>query len=492
MTSQVAIQPIRARLLTGFKWNVIAQIARQASRTVVAIALARLLTPQEFGLAGMALAFTGLAVVFSDVGLGVALVQKKEISEDDRCTAFWTSVGAGLLLAAAGILSAPLLARFYGNSQVAPLFAVTSLSFFFVALQSTQSSLLQREMNFKALEMRLIGATVAGGAAGLVAAVMGAGAWALVVQQLAMSVVSTALLWRSSSWRPKLRFSRQSLRSLRGVGGTVWGSRLLGFVGSNADNIIVGRVLGEVALGLYAVGFNLVTLPLVRLVAPIQDTLFPAFSQFQDDRKRLADLWLRSNRVVIAIVAPVIVGLGVTAPDAVHVVLGARWEGVAIILQVLCPYALMVCAGTLGQSVLIALGKTRPVFWLWIVMTFANIAAFIVGTAWGVVGVAVAATLAMVPFQLVLLALVVRSLGVRVRDVLGSLKGVIEALLVMGLSVLALQAELTNSVSSPALRLVLCIAAGVAVYVPLCIWRAPEIKRDLRRGNRGVADPALV
>ena len=85
-------------------------------------------------------------------------------------------------------------------------------------------------------------------------------------------------------------------------------------------------MLGEEALGLYAVGFNLITLPLVRLVTPIQDTLFPAFSQFQDDRKRLADLWLRSNRVVIAIVAPVIVGLAVTADEAVRVVLGARWK----------------------------------------------------------------------------------------------------------------------------------------------------------------------
>jgi O-antigen/teichoic acid export membrane protein len=492
VTTEVAIQPIRARLLTGFKWNVIAQIARQASRTVVAIALARLLTPSEFGLAGMALAFTGLAVVFSDVGLGVALVQRKEISEDDRCTAFWTSVGAGLVLTAAGVLSAPLLARFYGNSHVAPLFAVTSLSFFFVALQSTQSSLLQREMNFKALELRLIGATVAGGAAGLVAAVMGAGAWALVVQQLGMSVVSTVLLWRSSPWRPKLRFSRQSLRALRGVGGTVWGSRLLGFVGSNADNIIVGRVLGEEALGLYAVGFNLITLPLVRLVTPIQDTLFPAFSQFQDDRRRLADLWLRSNRVVMAIVAPVIVGLAITADDAVDVVLGARWHGVAIILQVLCPYALMICAGTLGQSVLVALGRTRPVFWLWVVMTFANIGAFLVGTSWGVVGVAAAATIVMAPLQLTLLALVVRSLDVPLREVFASMRGVTEAVLVMGLAVLALQAELMNSVDSPALRLVLCIAAGAAVYVPLCIWRAPEIRRDLRRKGRGVTDPALA
>ena len=131
-------------------------------------------------------------------------------------------------------------------------------------------------------------------------------------------------------------------------------------------------------------------------------------------------------------------------------------------------------------------------FWLWVVMTFANIAAFIVGTHWGVVGVATAATIVMAPLQFWLLALVVRSLDVPLREVFASIRGVMEAVLVMGVAVLAVRAELMSSVGNPALTLVLCIATGVAVYLPLCIWRAPEIKRDLRRRNRGTADPALI
>ena len=251
-----------------------------------------------------------------------------------------------------------------------------------------------------------------GGVAGLVAAILGAGAWALVVQQLTMSLVSTVLLWRAASWRPKLRFSRTSLHSLGGFGANVWGARLLGFAGGNADNIIVGRVLGESALGLYSVGFNLITLPLVRLVVPIQDTLFPAFSRLQDDRQRLASLWLRAHTSLIALIAPAVVGIALTAPDLVTVVLGNQWHGVAIILQILCGYAFVACLGALSQTVLIARGQARTVFRFSVFVTFSNIAAFLIGTHWGVVGVATAWTIVAVPSQLTLLALVSRSLGI--------------------------------------------------------------------------------
>ena len=481
MATDLSIQPIRSRLISGFKWNALAQVARQASRTVVAIALARLLTPAEYGLAGMALAFTGLAVVFSDVGLGVALVQRDEITEEDRCTAFWMSVGAGVVLMTIGILSAPLLASFYGEPRVAPLFAAVSVSFLLIALQSTQSALLQREMNFKALELRLIGATVLGGAAGLVAAILGAGAWALVVQQLMMSLVSTLLLWRAAAWRPKFRFSRASLRSLGGFGANVWGARLLGFAGGNADNIIVGRVLGESALGLYSVGFNLITLPLVRVVVPVQDTLFPVFSRLQDDRQRLANLWLRAHTSIIAVIAPVVVGIALTANDLVTVVLGSKWHGVAIILQILCGYAFVACLGALSQTVLYARGQARTVFRFSVFVTFSNIAAFLIGTHWGVVGVATAWTIVAVPSQLTLLALVARSLGVTLFRMFAEASGVFEAILAMGVSVLAMNLVCRGSIDSPVLRLAILVATGAAVYIPVCLWRAPEITRDIRQ-----------
>ncbi len=481
MTVELATtQPVRSRLLAGFKWNALAQIARQASRTVVAIAVARLLTPAEYGLAGMALAFTGLAVPFTDVGLGVALVQRDEISEEDRCTAFWMSVAAGLLLTTLGILCAPLLADFYGEPRVAPLFAAVSVSFILIALQSTQASLLQREMNFKALEMRLIGATVFGGAVGLVAAALGAGAWALVIQQLGMSLVSTLLLWRSASWRPKLLFSRRSLRSLGGFGAHVWGSRLIGFAGGNADNIIVGRMLGASALGLYSVAFNLITLPIVRLVVPVQDTLFPVFSRLQNDRQRLAGLWLRANTLIIAIIAPAILGVALTANDLVDVVLGSRWQGVAVILQILCAFAFVACLGTLGQTVLFALGQARTVFRFSMFITFSNIAAFLIGAHWGVAGVAAAATIVTVPTQLVLLRRVARSVGTTLLAMFARARGVFEAVLAMSAAVLGMKALCTSSIGSPALTLGILILTAATVYIPICLWRAPEVGRDIR------------
>ena len=201
---------------------------------------------------------------------------------------------------------------------------VVSISFLPTTLQMVPAVLFQRAMNFRAIGIRLLIATIGGSIVGVVVAALGGGAWALVAQQLAISFLSLAFLWILSDWRPHFMFSRQSLRNLGGFGGAVLGSRFLDYAQGNADNILVGRYLGA-ACSVYSVAYNVILLPIQRLFVPIQDTLFPALSRIQDDRPRMGSLWLRVIRVVGAVVAPCMLGLIVVAPDFVPVVLGDHW-----------------------------------------------------------------------------------------------------------------------------------------------------------------------
>ena len=208
-----------AIVVRGLSWQLAGKGTIQLSQIVVLVVLAHLLTPAEYGLAGMVLVALSFEPVFGGVGLASSLVQRPQITEMQRSTVFWTNAAVGLLACLGGVALSGLVADFYGHAEVAPLFAAASVVFLLSSLSSVQSQLLIREMDFRSLELRSLAAELVASVAAIVTAAEGGGAWALIVQQLAFFGISLLLLWRFSSWRPRIMYSRDSLRELRGFGG---------------------------------------------------------------------------------------------------------------------------------------------------------------------------------------------------------------------------------------------------------------------------------
>src|SRR5713226_2435345 len=402
---------LREHVLSGLKWSVAIVVANQLSRILTSLVLVRLLAPHDYGLAGMALIFSSLVLALSDLGLGAGLVQRPSITEVDRSTVFWTSVVFGLFLSGVGIALSGFVADFFHEPRVRPLFMAVSASFIFPALQTTPASLLQRAMNFRAITIRSISATVGASIVGITGAALGWGAWALIASQLTLGFLSTILLWLTARWKPRLTYSRRSLRELGGFGLTLSGARFLDYLQGNADNILIGRFLGSGALGLYSVAYNVILLPVYRLFIPVGETLFPALSRIQDDRQRMARVWLRVVRVIGAIVAPCMLGLVVVAPDFVVVVLGQRWSGCVRVVQILAVVTLMMGFSAVGERTLLALGRARVIFRISTLRTGLAVAAFTAGLHWGIVGVAAFYAVMTVPVQMYLVFMVTRELG---------------------------------------------------------------------------------
>ena len=191
------------------------QVGLQLTRALAAIAIARLLTPEEYGLAALALVFASLVLVFSDLALGAALIQRKELSEVDRDTAFWVTLGSGFFFAILGFVLAGPLASLYGDADAKPLLQVLSLGFVVYALGAPQQSLMIRDMDFRRVEMLPMIGALAGAAAGVAVAANGAGAWAIIVQYAFGALVTTIAVWLRSEWRPRFAFSVDSLRDAR-------------------------------------------------------------------------------------------------------------------------------------------------------------------------------------------------------------------------------------------------------------------------------------
>ena len=471
---------MRTRVARGVAWKVTSGSTVQLLRIAVGIILARLLTPDEYGVAGMVIVFSTLVLVFSDLAFGAALIQRKLLTEDDRSTVFWTSVAAGALFSVVGVALAGPLADFYGEPQVKPLFAAMSVTFVVTALASTQVALLTREMQFRTLELRKMVGGLASGVAAITIALAGYGAWAIIGQQIALAVASTALLWASSPWRPHFRYSVKSLRSLGGYSANVFGSRLLFYANRNADNLLIGRFIGAPALGAYAVAYNVMLIPISEIAIPVQDVLFPAFSRLQDNVAAMRDAWLRVNRVIAAVTMPALLGLIAVAPDFVHVVLGDRWSPAIRVIQILAWVGLLQSLQGLNSSILRAVDRTKTLFHYSLIVVAASLAAFAGGLHWGIVGVATAYAISSTIVEPIYTWMTVRSVGLTLLDFARPLAGVAQASLAMFVVVVGARVALVEAGAGPALRLGLLILLGGLVYAAMCAWRAPAVVDEIR------------
>lgn len=471
---------MRTRVSGGVRWKLVGQTAAQVTSAASSIVLAHLLNPHEFGLAGMALVFVGIGAVFGDLALSAALIQRSALREEDRSTAFWTNVAAGSFLMCLGIGISPFVADFFGRPSVQPLFAVTSVIFLLWSLSSTQNALLTREMNFRGLEIRGIASALAGAAAAVTLAVAGAGAWAIVGQALVQAGTSLALLWTLSPWRPTFTYSKASLRSLGSYSSKTMASQILGYLVNNVDNLLVGRFLGSVALGIYSVAYNAMFLPVSRISQPIQQVLFSAFSKLQSEPKRLAEAWARGNQVISAVNVPAFLGMAVVAPDFVPVVLGHKWHAAVPVLQFLSLAGVGTTLQTLNWSTVQAMGRPGVMLRFRLFSGPVTVLAFAIGLHWGVAGVAASFAVSRFVVTPVSLFVTCRTLGCSPAwAVRGEALVVFLAVLMAGAVALARVGLVQVGVPAAA-RLAAVVPLGLAVYAGLLLVAAPNVMGELR------------
>lgn len=485
---------LRGAVMSGLVWKITSIVVKQGSRIVVGIVLARLLTPDDYGLAALVLVFASLVYILSDLSLGAALVQRKSLTEADRSTVFWVSVAAGALCTVVGIAIAGLVAAFYREPAVEPLFVVVSFSFVIVSLGVTQEALLTRAMSFRALELRQMAAALTGAVVAIVIAARGGGAWAIIVQQLVVVGMATLLIWIVSPWRPHFTFSRASLRDLGTFGANVFGARMVAYLHRNADNLLIGRFLGPAALGAYSLSYNVILLPFSQVAGPLEQLLYPAFSRLQDETERLREAFLRVNRLVCAINMPLLLGLAVLADQFVPVVLGEQWRPAIPVIQILAAVGIVQSLQALNGSILQARDRTRQLLHYTLIYTAITIAAFVAGVSFGIVGVALALAIAscfLEPYYAVITA---RAMDMPVWAIARNLWGPTQASLLMAVVVVAARAGAQSAGAGEVLQLAAGVLAGIIVYPPLLWWRAPGVREDIlgivqRRRARG-ADAA--
>ena len=469
--------PLTPRVAQGLAWTTLQNWGSQAMFLVVFLLLAHLLEPKDFGLFALAAVFVALMQVFLDSGFAQALVQREDLEQPHLDTAFWTTVALGAALTLLTIASAGLVADLFGQPELASILRWLSLSFVFGALASIPQTILRRRMRFSLLAVRSLVATTVGGVTGVAMAVSGAGVWSLVGQQLSAAAAATLVLWTASDWRPGLRFSLRHLRDIAGFGVSVLGTNLLNVVNRRADDVLIGYVLGPVALGFYTIGYRVLRMSAELFTSTAAQVVFPAFSRLQREPERLRRAFYSATQVTSIVAFPAFVAMAVLAPELVRGLFGEKWDPSVPVLQVLAFIGIVHAVGNLNGLAITAFGRPGWVFWYTAASAVVNVIAFSIAVHWGIVAVAVAFVVRGYLFQPLSLWRLHRLIGIDARTYLAQLRAPLLSALVMAVVMMGLRELLAGA--SPYTILALAGVAGAAAYFVTIRFVAPVLLRRL-------------
>lgn len=486
--SKTAPEALTRKAVIGTGWSAAATVGRQLLSLVFVGVLGRLLGPEAYGLVGMAAIVTNFLINFRDLGTGAAIIQRKEISDRFVSTLFWMNVALGAVLTLIAIACSWPAAAFFGQPRVASLLQVLSVSFLIAALGVVPESLLRRESMFQYLAISdLAGAVLAYGV-GIACAFRGLGVWSLVIGNLTSVGVATWLNFQFARWRPKLTFDWDDLRSIRGFSTHLTVFAILNYISRNADNVIVGRVLGSGPLGQYQMAYSLMMFPLQNISSVIAQAQFPSFARIQDDLPRFRDAWLRSCRLVSLITFPVVAGLAVVADPLVRTVLGPKWIPVVRLFQILAPVGMIQSVVTGTALVHVARGRTRIAIWIGLMNAVGTVLAFLIGVHWGVTGVATAYLIASLFITPVSFIIALRRIEMPVATAIVSFAPVFLTTLAMVVVTGAVMALVSGP---PPIRLVIGVVTGVLTYFAVLRGARPVVVSEVVSAADQLGRPSI-
>ena len=330
------IPDLRRKSISGLLWRSLERFGIQGTDLIVSIVLARLLGPEPYGLVALLAVFLSLSRILLDCGFGKSLIQRKTLANDDCSTVFVVNLVLGVVFYSLLFLAAPSIAHFYGRPELSLILRIAAIGLLFNAVNDVQHSLLVRKMDFKLAFRVSMSQTIVKGVLGVYLAFAGFGVWSLVWAPLAGRFVGTIVLWRSVAWRPSLRFSFASFRSLFSYGWKLALSSLLGSLTGNLSNLLIGRMYTARDLAFYRKGQSFPNAFVAVVNGPVSSVSFTALAKLQSDIDRFRSAVRKMLSSLAFLVAPAMGFLAGTAPAFIRLVLGAEWTPSIPFVQLAC------------------------------------------------------------------------------------------------------------------------------------------------------------
>ena len=377
---------LKSQGLKALTWDFFGKIARHGATFIVTIVLARLLEPSDFGLIAMVMVIVMIAMIFTDVGLGGALIQRRRVLPVHYASVFYFNVFIGGVLAIIIFFSATWISDFYDNKQLIPITKVIGLLFVINAFSSVQTSKLRKELNYAALAKAEVSAAVLSGVTGITLAFYGVGVWSLVVQALSRGVFYNIFVWSASKWVPSLLFSFKALKQLWGFGFRMFLSGLLEIIYSKLDIIIIGKLFSPAILGFFDQAKRLELMITQLSSGSIMAVLFPVLSKVQNDLPRFQNIVIKTLGIISFVVFFLLGIMYLISEELIVFLFTEKWLPSVVYFKILLLSGFAYPIGALLVDILTSRGNSKAFLRLEIYKKILQSLNFYVGFLWGIEG----------------------------------------------------------------------------------------------------------
>lgn len=329
-------ESLRNKTFKGIIWSATERFSAQLISFIVMIVMARLLTPEDYGLVGMLTIFIAISQSLVDSGFSQALIRKQKCTIVDQSTVFYFNICVGGVLYTTFFFAAPLIAKFYSEPQLVPITRVVTLSILINSFAEVQRAIYISNVEFKIQTKVSLIASIIGGCIGCYMAFSGYGVWSIVSYQLINISINTILLWYYSKWHPIWAYSWSSFRELFGFGSKLAFCGIISTIYENIYLMVIGKKFSASDLGVFTRAQQFAAFPSVNLTSIIQRVIFPILCSIQDDEVRLTQAYEKFIRITGFVIFPLMIGLAAVAEPLVFLLLNPQWAFTATILRILC------------------------------------------------------------------------------------------------------------------------------------------------------------
>ncbi|HVS21807.1 MAG TPA: lipopolysaccharide biosynthesis protein [Pyrinomonadaceae bacterium] len=379
---------LAGRSARGGAVTMAAQSLRFVIRVASTIALARLLTPRDYGLIGMVAILIDFVSMFQYMGLSTATVKWSQLNHRQVSTLFWINVALSAAIMLMTMGSAPLLAWFYHEPRLIGITLCYAVSIFLMGLNIQHEAILARQMRFGTIALIELAAILIGLCAAVVAALYGAGYWALVVNQLVMTMVNVVGAWATCKWRPGLPGRGAGVRSMLSYGGNLTGYNVMNYFSRNLDNALIGKFWGAYQLGIYSRAYQMLLMPMAQINNPLVAVAVPALSRLTDSPERYRAAYLKIVEKIAMITMPGIVFMIAMSDWLVLLLLGPQWREAGRIFMLLGVAAIVQPVTRTAPWLFTTQGRAREMLKWGFIGGGIAMASIIAGLPWGATGVA--------------------------------------------------------------------------------------------------------
>lgn len=363
----MAEQSLKDKTVRGGAWSAIENFARYGITFIVGIILARLLTPDDYGLIGIITIFINIFNIIVDGGLGTALIRKLDATEEDYSTLFFTNLIVSIALAALLFILSPLISVFFERQELTPITKVMSVIIIINSLTIVQKVILTKKIDFKTQAKVGVFSSLLSGITGILMAIWGAGVWALVGQQLSLALFTTLFLWLYNKWIPRLVFRYERFKEMWSFGWKLLVSAILGTLWDDLYSVIIAKNYSPVTLGHYSRAYQFASICSSNINTVVQKVSYPVLCELQNDVKQLKIAYSKIIRVTMLPTFVLTLGLCACAEPMIYVLIGEQWMPCVPYLQILCFSMMLYPLHALNVNILQVVGRSDLVLKLRII-----------------------------------------------------------------------------------------------------------------------------